>query len=189
MNLKRKSKSPYIVFSAPSGTGKTTIVNMLVEKYPEMAISISATTRKKRDYETDGKEYFFLTVEEFKAAISTGKFLEYEEVHGDYYGTLKEKVEALKNNGKVVLFDIDVNGAKSIKRNCTEAILIFLKPPGREELINRLKNRNSETDETISRRLQRLDYEYEQSADFDHIIVNSSLDKTLAEVEQAIFEK
>ena len=95
----------------------------------------------------------------------------------------------MKNNGKVVLFDIDVNGAKSIKRNCTEAILIFLKPPGREELINRLKNRNSETDETISRRLQRLDYEYEQSADFDHIIVNSSLDKTLDDVEQAIFEK
>lgn len=181
-------KSSYIVFSAPSGTGKTTVVNLLLDKYSEMAVSVSATTRKQRNYEIHGKEYYFLSLDDFKNAISENRFLEYEEVHGDYYGTLKDKVDILINLGKTVLFDIDVNGAKSIKKNCPNAILFFLKPPNHEELIRRLKNRNSETEESIQRRLKRLDYEYKQAESFDFIIINKDLNQTIKEIEQIIIK-
>lgn len=186
MILPMKFNSKYYVFSAPSGGGKTTIVNKLVEKYPDLSISISATTRKKRSYEVDGREYVFLSVEAFKKAINEGKFLEYEEVHGDFYGTLKESVESLVTSGKKVLFDIDVNGATSIKKNYPDAVLFFIKPPSREELINRLKDRKSETDESIQKRLNRLDFEYTQAEKFDHIIINDDLDTTINQIEQLI---
>jgi len=181
-----KFNSSYYVFSAPSGGGKTTIVNKLVQKYPELSISISATTRNKRNYEKDGREYVFLSVRDFQQAISDGKFLEYEEVHGDYYGTLKETVEGLIKSGKRVLFDIDVNGAFSIKENYPEAILFFIKPPSRDELIKRLKERKSETYETIRRRLERLEYEYAQADQFDHIILNDNLEHAVKQIEDII---
>ncbi|MEJ2542930.1 MAG: guanylate kinase [Calditrichaceae bacterium] len=181
-----KFTSSYYVFSAPSGGGKTTIVNKLVEKYSELAISISATTRQRREYEVDGREYIFLSVAEFKKAIAQRKFLEYEEVHGDYYGTLKETVEKLIQSGKKVLFDIDVNGAFSIKKNYHEAVLFFIKPPSQEELIKRLKGRKSETEESIQKRLTRLEYEYAQAGKFNHIIINDNLDHAIQQVENLI---
>lgn len=179
-------KSPYIVFSAPSGGGKTTIVKMLKEKYPETVISVSATTRPKRPGEVDGVDYYFLSQEEFEQKIKEGKFLEYEQVHGNYYGTLKEVVDEHVRNNRVVLFDIDVNGALSVKKHYPNAILIFIKPPSEEVLVERLKKRRTETEETIRRRLQRLPYEYEQAKKFDYIIVNDDLQTTLKEVEKCI---
>ena len=181
-----KFNSSYYVFSAPSGGGKTTIVNKLVQKYPELTISISATTRAKRDYEIDGREYIFMNGDDFKQAITEGKFIEYEEVHGDYYGTLKETVESLINSNKKVLFDIDVNGAISIKKNYPKAVLFFIKPPSLEELINRLKGRKSETEESIQKRLNRLEFEYTQADKFDHIIINDDLEKTINKIEDII---
>lgn len=181
-----KFNSSYYVFAAPSGGGKTTIVNKLVKKYSELTISISATTRKKRSYEVNGREYVFLSVDDFKQAIAEGKFLEYEEVHGDYYGTLKETVEGLILSGKKVLFDIDVNGAFSIKKNYPDAILFFIKPPSQEELIKRLKGRKSETEESIQRRLNRLEYEYAQADKFDHIIINDNLEHAIQQIEELI---
>ncbi len=184
-----KFKSPYIVFSAPSGGGKTTIVKLLKEKYPQTVISVSATTRPMRPGEKDGVDYYFLSKEAFEQKIKEGKFLEYEQVHGNYYGTLKEVVEQHVRNNKVVLFDIDVNGALSIKRHYPNAILIFIKPPNERVLAERLKNRRTETEETIQRRLQRLPYEYEQAKKFDYIIINDDLQETLRKVEDCILER
>ncbi|HES59254.1 MAG: guanylate kinase [Calditrichaceae bacterium] len=181
-----KFNSSYYVFSAPSGGGKTTIVNKLAEKYSDLTISVSATTRKRRNYEVDGREYIFLSVEAFNQAIADGKFLEFEQVHGDYYGTLKETVEGLVQSGKTVLFDIDVNGAFSVKRNYPQAVLFFIKPPNQKELVKRLKGRNSETEISIQRRLNRLDYEYAQADKFDHIIINDNLEHAIEQIEDII---
>ncbi len=184
-----KFKSPYIVFSAPSGGGKTTIVKMLKQKYPQTVISVSATTRAKRPGEVDGSDYFFLTREEFERKIKEGKFLEYEQVHGNYYGTLKEVVDQHVRNNKVVLFDIDVNGALSVKRHYPQAILIFIKPPSEAVLVERLKKRHTESEESIKKRLQRLPYEYEQAKKFDYIIINDDLQQTLKKVEACILQE
>ncbi len=182
-------KSPYIVFSAPSGGGKTTIVKMLHEKYPETVISVSATTRPKRPNEKDGIDYYFISQQEFEEKIKQGKFLEYEQVHGHYYGTLKDVVDRHVRNHKIVLFDIDVNGALSIKRHYPQAILIFLKPPDEQVLIQRLKNRHTESEDAIRKRLQRLPYEYAQAQKFDHIIINDDLQDTIRKVEECILDE
>ena len=182
-------KSQYIVFSAPSGAGKTTIVKELLKKYPnELAISVSATTRAKRKTETEGKDYFFLTENDFKNAVLENKFLEYEEVHGNFYGTLIRTVDDLVKKGKTVLFDIDVKGARSVKNKYPGAILIFIKPPGKDVLKERLRGRKSESEETIAHRLLRLDYEYEQAQFFDFDIINDSLNQAVQEIENIIIE-
>ncbi len=181
-----KFKADLIAFSAPSGAGKTTIVRKLAQKYPQMVISISATTRAKRPNERDGNDYFFLTHSEFEQAIKRDAFLEYEEVFGNYYGTLKSTVEDFRRQGKIVLFDIDVHGALAIKKHDPEALLIFIKPPSKEELIRRLKGRKSESEESIKKRLERLEYEFEKAGEFDHIIVNDDLETAFREIESLI---
>jgi len=180
--------SSYIVFSAPSGAGKTTIVRKLAQKHSELSISTSATTRKKREREIDGQDYVFLSREQFNKAIKDGEFLEYEEVHGEYYGTLKKTVDDMIKAGKKVLFDIDVKGAMSVKKYYSQAILFFIKPPNREELISRLKKRQSETEESIEKRLNRLNFEYDQAEKFDHIIINDNLNETIIKIENIILK-
>jgi len=133
--------SPYIVFSAPSGAGKTTIIKSLLEKHPKLTLSISATTRTKRPGETDGKDYYYLTMSEFEDAKNNNRFLEYEEVHGNYYGTLKDKIDEIVNSHKPVVFDIDVKGAASVKNTYPNAQLIFIKPPTKKILKERLRDR------------------------------------------------
>lgn len=182
-------RSKFIVLSAPSGGGKTTIAKMLVKRHHLMSISISATTRKKRPREENGRDYYFLSKSEFDENIQKNNFLEYEEVHGDYYGTLKSRVEELVNQGLMVIFDIDVNGALSIKEKYPEAILLFIKPPSLDELKSRLKKRKSESDEAINKRLSRIEFEYEKSEDFDHIIINDNLQHTVKEIEKIILIK
>ena len=181
-----KAKSEYYAFSAPSGTGKTTIIKRLLEKYENLAVSVSATTRARRKGEVDGVDYYFLDKEQFEQYIRDDKFLEYETVHSDYYGTLKHTVQQLLDAGKTVLFDIDVNGALSIKKIHPQTVLIFIKPPSIEILIDRLRKRKSETEETLKKRLQRIDYEYGKAELFDYIVINDELEKTIGEVEAII---
>ncbi|RMH62021.1 MAG: guanylate kinase [Calditrichaeota bacterium] len=178
--------APYIVFSAPSGAGKTTIVKRLLEKYPELAVSISATTRPRRPGEQDGVDYIFMNEDAFKKAVAAGRFLEYEQVHGNYYGTLKSTVEELRRAGKTVVFDIDVKGALNIRAQYPESFLIFIKPPDLNVLIERLKGRKSETEATLRKRLQRIEFEYTFMDRFDRVIVNDELEHAVAEVEKVI---
>jgi guanylate kinase len=180
-------RSKYIVLSAPSGGGKTTIAKMLVKRHKNMSISISATTRPKRLNEKDGRDYFFLTKKEFKEQIDNDNFIEYEEVHGDYYGTLKNRIIELLEKGQTVIFDIDVKGALSIKKLYPEAILLFIKPPSLDELKKRLMKRKSESEEAINKRLGRIDFEYTQAIQFDHIIINDNLQQTIDQIERIIF--
>jgi len=179
-----------IVVSAPSGSGKTTIAKKIMEKFPFIKFSVSATTRPKRNGEVDGRDYFFLTREEFENKIKNGELLEWEEIYGNYYGTLKSVVESALKNGEVLLFDVDVNGAISIKNKFPDdSVLIFIKPPNIETLKERLKRRKTETDEQIQKRLERVPMELEKAGYFDYIFVNDNLDDTVKSVTRAIFNE
>ena len=171
-----------IVFSAPSGSGKTTIVRHLLEqsKLP-LAFSISATTRAPRGNEKNGVDYYFLTKEEFEQKIREGSFLEYEEVYpGLFYGTLKSEIERLWASGKAVLFDIDVMGGLTIKKTYPEKTLtVFVKPPSVEALEQRLRNRNTDSEETLQVRLAKSASELEKASAFDEILINDQLEEAL----------
>jgi guanylate kinase len=160
------------VISAPSGAGKTTIIRELFKIFPNLKFSISATTRKKRERETDGKDYHFITLDEFKTRKENGEFVETEEVHGNYYGTLKKETEPYINSDSHLVFDVDVKGALTIKKLYPEAVSIFIDVPV-EGLIRRLKNRNTETEEDIQKRASRIKLEVEMKSQFDHVIDNS----------------
>ncbi len=179
-----------IVVSAPSGSGKTTIAKKILEKFPFIKFSVSATTRPKRNGEVDGKDYFFLTREEFERKIQNGELLEWEEIYGNYYGTLKSVVESALKNGDVLLFDVDVNGAISIKKKFPEdAVLIFIKPPNMETLKERLKRRGTENEEQLRKRIERVPMELEKASYFDYIFVNDKLDDTVKAVLRAVFNE
>lgn len=179
-----------IIFSAPSGAGKTTIVRHLLEQDLNLEFSISATSRGMRHTETDGKDYYFLTPEEFKRKIDNNEFLEWEEVYaGTYYGTLKSEVERIRNNGKNVIFDVDVVGGCNIKKYYgDEALAVFIQPPSVEELRNRLISRSTDSPEVIEKRVQKAAYELTFSSQFDCIIVNEDLTKAFEEAENCIRE-
>lgn len=177
-----KKQGKLIVFSAPSGSGKTTIVKHLL-KQPELNLefSISATSREARGKEVDGKDYYFLSLEEFKNKIKNDEFLEWEEVYRDnFYGTLKSEVERIWAQGKHVIFDIDVSGGLRIKRKFPEETLaIFVKPPDLNELVRRLKDRGEETPEKISMRVAKAPAELATAPLFDVIVVNANLKDAL----------
>lgn len=176
-----------VVISAPSGCGKTTIAKAVMQKYPGMLFSVSATTRTKRAAEVDGKDYFFLTKEEFEARIRRGDLVEWEEIYGNYYGTLKSEVDRALARGNVMLFDVDVKGALSIKQKYSnEAVLIFIKPPSFEALKKRLLDRKTENEATVMRRLDRVPLELEKGEEFDYQVVNDDLSSAIAEVEAII---
>ncbi len=178
--------SQLLIFSAPSGAGKTTIVKELVQRHDNFIISVSVTTRDMRPGETNGLDYFFVSRREFEKLIKEGMLLEYEEVHGEYYGTLKSVVDENVADNKVVLFDIDVNGAKAIKEQYPHALLFFIKPPNLEILRERLQKRRRESEEEIQKRLKRITFEYEQAESFDHIIINDNLNKAIEEIESIV---
>lgn len=168
-----------IVFSAPSGSGKTTIVRHLLEqKELHLDFSISATSRQKRGEEIDGKDYYFLTPEDFQAKIDADEFIEYEEVYKDnFYGTLKSELERIWAKGKHVIFDIDVVGGLNIKRQFPKNTLaIFVSPPSVEELERRLRYRQTETEEKIQMRLAKAEREIAESSKFDIILKNYDLE-------------
>lgn len=176
-----------VVFTAPSGAGKTTIVKHLLARYPDqLSFSISATTRPKREKEEPGKDYYFLTKEEFKQKVTEGDFIEYEEVYEDrYYGTLKSEVERIKGLGKKVVFDIEVNGAQNIKEKYGDrCLVIFVKPPSFRILVQRLTKRGTETPKSLKRRIKRIKKELLFEKSFDLVLLNDVLEVTLQEAEQ-----
>lgn len=184
------SKGKLIIFSAPSGAGKTTIVRHLLEMDLNLEFSISATSRGKRHNETHGKDYYFLLEEEFRSKIANNEFLEWEEVYkGTFYGTLKSEVERIRQNGKNVLFDVDVVGGCNIKKYYgDQALAVFVQPPSVEELRNRLVLRSTDALEVIEKRVAKAEYELTFAPRFDCIIVNDQLDKALEEAEKCIRE-
>lgn len=176
------------VIAAPSGAGKTTIVREILDKVPDLVFSVSATTRKKREKEKDGIDYFFFSKEDFRKMIDKDELIEYEIIFkGDYYGTLKKPVEECLENDKSMVFDVDVNGALAIKKLFKEkAVLIFIKPPDNETLKERLKKRATESTEQIDERIKRVDLEIGKAKEFDYIVLNDNLEKAVAEVEEII---
>ncbi|MBQ3634792.1 MAG: guanylate kinase [Bacteroidales bacterium] len=177
-----------LIFSAPSGSGKSTIINHLLELGLPLEFSISATSRKPRGEEQDGKEYYFLTTEEFRKRIDEDKFVEYEEVYsGCYYGTLWSEVERIKNKGNVIVFDVDVVGGLNLKKIFKDdALTIFIQPPSIEELRRRLIGRGTDSMEKIEQRVAKAAIELEKSKDFDRIVVNDDLQKALKDAEEVV---
>lgn len=179
-----------LIFSAPSGAGKSTVVNHLMNKFNWMGFSVSATSRLPRGAEKDGKEYFFFTEQEFSNKIKEEAFVEYEEVYpGRYYGTLKSEVERIWSLGKVVVFDIDVKGGVTLKKLYkSKALSIFIMPPSMETLRERLTKRGTETHEAIEIRLARAQQEIGYSKQFDIVLVNDKLEDCLEAAEQIVNE-
>lgn len=171
-----------IVLTAPSGAGKTTIARRVMDAMPDMQFSVSATTRPPRDYETDGEDYHFLSVDEFKQRIDNNDLLEYEEVYPDrLYGTLRSEVE-LKSETGPVLLDIDVEGALNVKKIYgDDALVLFIAPPSKEALRRRLKKRGTEDKDALADRLARADRELKRADDFDAVVVNDELDPAVEE--------
>ncbi len=178
-----------IVFSAPSGSGKTTIVrHLLKQERLNLAFSVSATSREPRGTEADGEDYYFISMKEFKQHIKNEDFLEWEEVYRDnFYGTLKSEVERLWSEGKHVIFDIDVAGGLRIKRKFPEKTLaVFVKPPSIDELKIRLKKRSTESDDKINMRIAKASVELATAPQFDHVIKNYDLNTALQEAEDLV---
>lgn len=179
-----------IIFSAPSGSGKSTIINHLLKQQLNLHFSISATSRAPRGTERNGVEYYFLTPEEFRSRIAAGDFLEYEEVYTDkYYGTLKSEVERILNDGKNVIFDVDVVGGCNIKKYYSDkALSVFIQPPSIVELRSRLEGRGTDKPEVIESRIAKAEFELSFADKFDVIIINDNLEKAQTEALQVIKE-
>ncbi len=176
-----------IVISAPSGTGKTSVIKEILKRNQDKLIfSVSATTRKKRSNEIDGVDYYFLTEEEFKRKIENNEFIEWEQIYGDFYGTPKSEIDRAIKENKHILFELDVNGSLKLKKLYPEAHLIFIVPPGIEELENRLRKRNTETPESFQKRIERAKMELEMANYFDYEVKNYELDKAIEEVNRII---
>ena len=174
-----------IIVTAPSGAGKTTIVKHLIKTYDKLAFSVSATTRSRRRDEEEGKDYYFMDAARFRSLIGEQAFLEWEEVYeGQYYGTLKSEVERIWQIGKHVVFDIDVQGAMTLKKVYPEKTLtIFVKPPRPEALEERLRDRKSESEESLKKRIAKANFELTFEKNFDIVLVNGTLDTALKEAE------
>jgi guanylate kinase len=172
-----------VIFSAPSGAGKSTLVNYLLPQFPELSFSISATSRSPRGREVHGKEYYFLSSEEFKAHVAGDELLEWEEVYvGTYYGTLRSEVERIWAQGKVVVFDIDVAGALNLKKQFGDrALALFVQAPSVEILEQRLRGRGTDSEEKIQQRVAKATIEMARAPEFDKVVVNNNLDTAKAE--------
>ena len=182
-----------IVLSAPSGAGKTTVARYLLKQFLQCTFSVSATTRPMRAGEEHGKDYFFLSREEFLTNINNGNLVEYEEIFGNYYGTLRSQTDKRIQEQGLILFDVDVKGAISLRNAYPEeSLLIYIAPPDLSILANRLRSRMTESEEQIAQRLSRAAMEMEYMRHFDHIIINDKLDFTLEKaisiVEEALSE-
>lgn len=171
-----KLKGLLIVISAPSGTGKTTLVHMLLKEFPDLEFSVSYTTRPPRPGEVDGKDYHFVDRKTFERMIEEGDFLEWAEVYGNLYGTSRTQVLRALNEGRDVILDIDTQGALQVKKNFPEAVLIFILPPSLKELERRLRNRGTDDEETIERRLKIAREEIRRAPLYDYIVVNDVLE-------------
>ncbi|MEO0777309.1 MAG: guanylate kinase [Bacteroidota bacterium] len=180
--------SKLVIFTAPSGAGKTTIVRHLLDQYDQLAFSVSVTTRQRRPHETDGADYYFLTREDFEARVAAGEFLEWEEVYeGQYYGTLRSEIDRLWELGKCIIFDIEVKGATNIKNTYPDqSLAVFVKPPSPTVLFERLRARQTETEASLQKRIRRASEELTYENSFDAVLLNDVLEDTLRNAEQLI---
>lgn len=181
-----RTKGKLIVFSAASGAGKTTIVKEILKEFPQIIFSISATTRPRRENERDGIEYFFLTEAEFRKMIENDEFIEWEEFYDYYYGTQKSFINGNIDAGKPVLLELDVKGALTIKRLYPYAHLIYISPPSFEELVKRLKQRNTESESDFMKRIDRAKMELSLKDQFEYIIENKDLNTAITEAKSLV---
>ena len=183
-----ETKQKVIIFSAPSGSGKSTIIGHLLKRIPNMEFSISATSRKPRPGEENGREYYFLSHDEFKQKVAEDKFVEWVEVYqGTCYGTLKSEIERIWQKGNVVIFDVDVLGGVSLKKIFGDkALSVFIQPPSIEVLEQRLRNRNTETEESLRKRIERAEMELQYSNQLDVVVVNDDLETAINETETIV---
>ncbi len=177
-----------LIFSAPSGSGKTTIVRALLARFPQLEFSVSATSRAPRGTERDGVDYHFLSQEEFAHAVAENRFVEWEEVYaGTCYGTLRSEVERIWDKGHVIVFDVDVIGGINLKRIFGDAALsLFIMPPSVEELRRRLVGRGTDAPEVIDRRVAKAEFELTKAPEFDRTVVNDELDAAIAEASRLL---
>lgn len=181
-------KGKIIAVSAPSGGGKTSVVKQILKDFPEIVFSVSVTTRPKRSNEVNGVDYFFVDDKEFERKIASNEFIEWERFYDYYYGTLKSFVDDNIFNGKSVLFEVDVKGALSLKKIYPESVLIFIDPPSFEELVKRLKNRKTESEADLQKRIDRAKMELSYKHDFDYIFVNDELNKVYKNIKSLVKE-
>lgn len=174
------------VISGSSGVGKGTVIKEFLKKHPDFKLSVSCTTRTKREGEVHGVNYFFLTPEEFQNCIKNNEFLEWAEFSGNYYGTKKSFVEQCLENGDNIILEIDTKGALNVKKLMPDAVLIFIMPPSFEELEKRLRGRHTETEEAIQKRLASIKLEMENSKQFEHEVVNDTVDNAVKQLEMIL---
>ncbi len=182
-----QKKGKLFVITAPSGAGKTTMRNYLLENNPELYFSVSATTRQPRPEEVIHKDYHFMTQEEYNNHLNNNNFLEHAEVFGNYYGTLKQPILDRLEKGIDVLLDVDTKGARQVKQKISDAILIFIEPPSMEELERRLRSRGTESEEVICKRLREAEFEMAQRDFFDYRVVNDILENARKEIERILY--
>jgi len=183
-----EKRGKLVIVCAPSGSGKTTIVRAVLPQITALEFSVSACSRSPRQGEVDGRDYYFLSADEFRSRIDKGDFLEWEEVYpGSYYGTLKSEVQRIWENGKYVIFDVDVIGGLNIKKQYPDnSLAIFIMPPSVDELKNRLMSRGTENEESLNKRIARAEYEIGFAPDFDLTIVNDDLEIAIRETFEAL---
>ncbi len=174
-----------VIVSGPTASGKSTLWRRLVAR-PEVSFSTSATTRKPREGEVDGRDYFFLSSEEFNRRLEAGEFLEHAEVHGRFYGTLRAEVERALTDGKDIVLEIDIQGAEQLRRSGLPTVSLFVMPPSPEVLRNRLRSRGTENEEEMARRLSIVEKEVAARHDYDHVVVNDDFERMLREVEEIL---
>ncbi len=181
-----RANNPSIVISAPSGAGKTTLINRLLSSDDRFAFSVSTTTRPRRNNETDGKSYYFIPEDEFRGMVDRGEFIEWARVHGNCYGTSKKEIDRICRIGKIPIFDVDVQGARTLIGSLDSAVYIFIVPPSREVLESRLRNRKTDSEEQIQVRLRNAIRELGEYAQYDYIVVNDDLDVALNELRSIV---
>jgi guanylate kinase len=185
-----KNEGKCIIFSAPSGAGKTTIVHRLLQEIPSLSFSVSACSREARPTEKDGVDYYFLTADEFKNKIENQDFIEWEEVYANnFYGTLTSEIEKIWSANKSVIFDVDVVGGLNLKRYFGDkALAVFVQPPSLEILEKRLRSRKTESEEKIQVRIKKATIEMERANEFDYVLVNNELDLAVNEIKEIVLK-
>ncbi len=187
--MKKQTRGSLFVLSGPSGAGKGTLRKKMFQKVPGISFSISCTTREPRDGEREGIDYHFITAEEFQSRFERGEFLEHAEVHGHFYGTLRDDAVRVLDSGSDILLEIDVQGALQVREKMPESILLFVAPPSFEELEQRLRDRGTESEERLQVRLRNARWEMGKAALYDYVIINDDIERAAGELEGIILEQ